>query len=71
MIACHRCGLPAPLPDYVHEQYDGSIGGDPDLPVMTPVPKRWAPTEDGSGIVCPLCALDSELVEWTYGDDAA
>lgn len=68
MIACARCGKPAPVD--LHE-LTGDGGGDPALlPVVVP-PDGWIGDPDGDGVICGDCATLDKIVTWMEGAAAA
>ena len=65
MIACARCGMPAPEGCPEPELIEGS--GDEDVLVF-PLPRNWFPVIDGPpSIVCVGCASDNEITDFVFG----
>jgi hypothetical protein len=64
MDTCCRCHV-TPIPPLDGEDEDALDGaedqGDPDLPVIEPVPEGWLPDPDSDhGLVCPGCISGQE-----------
>lgn len=68
-LGCVRCGRPVPanVPEINLDP-----GGDPDVPVLIPVPPGFVPADTARPeLVCHQCASDLEITDWHWPDAAA